>query len=168
MRTASALTTLLLTLSTSLLSAAPAASAPASVSGPEFRGAAAQGHSDAKNLPLTWSPTSHIAWISPVAGIGWSSPVVAGSRIFLTSAVSLSGKEEATADRSLRVISLDASNGKPVWDVELFQAKSPRAHRKNSHASPTPIFEDGKLYIHFGHLGTACLDAAIGKTLWST
>lgn len=167
--TASALTTLLLSLSTSLLSAAPTApTASPSQNWPEFRGAAAQGHSDATNLPLNWSPTSHIAWISPVPGIGWSSPVVAGTRIFLTSAVSLSGKEEATADRSLRVLSLDAINGKPVWDVELFQAKSPRAHRKNSHASPTPVFEDGRLYVHFGHLGTACLDAATGKTLWST
>lgn len=101
-------------------------------------------------------------------GIGWSSPVVVGERIFLTSAVSLSGKEEATADRSLRVLALDAATGKSVWDVELFQAKSPRAHRKNSHASPTPVFEDGKLYVHFGHLGTACLDAATGKTVWST
>ncbi len=147
-------------------SAAP--TAPSSQNWPEFRGAAAQGHSDAKNLPLTWSRTSHIAWISPVAGIGWSSPVVIGTRIFLTSAVSLSGKEEPTTDRSLRVISLDATNGKPVWDVELFQVKAPKAHRKNSHASPTPIFEDGKLYVHFGHLGTACLDAATGKSLWST
>jgi outer membrane protein assembly factor BamB len=135
---------------------------------PEFRGADAQGHSDAANLPLIWSPTSHIAWKTPVAGIGWSSPVVVGTRIFLTSAVSLSGKEEATADRSLRVISLDATTGKPVWDVEIFQATSPRAHRKNSHASPTPVFEDKKLYGHFGHLGTACLDALTGKTLWST
>lgn len=135
---------------------------------PEFRGSAAQGHSDATNLPLTWSPTSHIAWKTPVAGIGWSSPVVIGTRIFLTSAVSLSGKEEATADRSLRVISLDATTGSPVWDVELFQVKSPRAHRKNSHASPTPIFEDKKLYVHFGHLGTACLDALTGRTIWST
>ena len=155
-----------LLLSASLLAAAP--TAPTAPSWPEFRGAGAQGHSEAKNLPLTWGPTSHIAWKAPVAGIGWSSPVVAGTRIFLTSAVSLSGKEEATADRSLRVISLDATNGKPVWDVELFQVKSPRAHRKNSHASPTPIFEDKKLYIHFGHLGTACLDALTGKTLWST
>ena len=135
---------------------------------PEFRGSNAQGHSEAKNLPLAWSPTSHIEWKVPVAGIGWSSPVVVGNRIFLTTAVSMSGKEEATADRSLRVISLDATNGKSVWDVELFQAKSPRAHRKNSHASPTPVFEDGKLYVHFGHLGTACLDAATGKTLWAT
>ncbi len=121
-------------------SAAP--TAPTAQNWTEFRGTDAQGHSEAKNLPLTWGPTSHIAWKAPVAGIGWSSPVVVGTRIFLTSAVSLSGKEEATADRSLRVISLDASNGKPVWDVELFQVKSPTAHRKNSHASPTPIYED--------------------------
>ena len=156
----------LLLLSTSLLVAAP--TAPTAPSWPEFRGAGAQGHSEATKLPLTWGPTSHIVWKAPVAGIGWSSPVVVGTRIFLTSAVSLSGKEEATADRSLRVISLDSTNGKPVWDVELFQVKSPRAHRKNSHASPTPIYEDKKLYVHFGHLGTACLDALTGKTLWST
>ena len=152
--------------STSLLAAAT--TAPTAPSWPEFRGAGSQGHAEAKNLPLTWGAASHIAWKTPIAGIGWSSPVVAGTRIFLTSAVSLRGKEEATADRSLRVISLDATNGKPVWDVELFQAKSPRAHRKNSHASPTPIFEDKKLYVHFGHLGTACLDALTGKTIWST
>jgi len=135
---------------------------------PEFRGPTAEGHSDAKNLPQVWGPSSHVVWKAPVAGIGWSSPVVVGTRIFLTTAVPLGGKEEATADRSLRVISLDATTGKPVWDVELFQIKSPRAHRKNSHASPTPVFEDKKLYVHFGHLGTACLDALTGKTLWST
>lgn len=135
---------------------------------PEFRGPDAQGHSDATNLPLTWSPTSHIAWKTAVAGVGWSSPVVVGDRIFLTSAVSLSGKEEATADRSLRALALDAATGKTVWDVELFQAKTPRAHRKNSHASPTPVYEDGKLYIHFGHLGTACLNAANGQAAWAT
>ena len=134
----------------------------------EFRGPGAQGHSDATGLPLTWSPTSHIEWKAAVAGVGWSSPVVVGDRIFLTSAVSLSGKEEATADRSLRALALDAATGKTVWDVELFQAKSPRAHRKNSHASPTPVHEDGKLYIHFGHLGTACLNAANGQTAWAT
>jgi outer membrane protein assembly factor BamB len=135
---------------------------------PEFRGPGAQGQSDAKDLPLTWSPTSHIAWKTPVAGVGWSSPVVIGDRIFLTSAVSLSGKEEATADRSLRALALDAATGKTVWDVELFQAASPRAHRKNSHASPTPVYEDGKLFVHFGHLGTACLNASNGQTVWAT
>lgn len=151
---------------------APAATstlgATASAEWPEFRGPNAQGQSEAKNLPLYWGPASHVVWKAPVPGIGWSSPVVAGGRIYLTTAVSLSGKEEATADRSLRALALDAATGKPVWEVELFKATSPRAHRKNSHASPTPVFEDGRLYVHFGHLGTACLDAATGKTVWST
>lgn len=135
---------------------------------PEFRGPTAQGHSDATNLPVTWSDSSHVKWKATVAGVGWSSPVVIGDRIFLTTAVSTSGKEEATADRSLRALALDAVTGKPVWDVEVFPSKSPRAHRKNSHASPTPIHENGRLYVHFGHLGTACLDAATGKAVWAT
>jgi outer membrane protein assembly factor BamB len=135
---------------------------------PEFRGAVAQGHSDATNLPLTWSPTSHIAWKAAVAGVGWSSPVVIGDRIYLTSALPIGGVEDPKADRSLHALALDAATGKPVWDVEVFTATSPRMHRKNSHASPTPVFENGRLYVHFGHLGTACLDAATGKPVWAT
>jgi outer membrane protein assembly factor BamB len=152
-------TSLVLLLSSSLLSAAD---------WPEFRGSNAQGHSEATNLPLTWSPTSHIAWKAAVAGVGWSSPVVIGDRIYLTSALPIGGVEDPKADRSLHALALDAATGKPVWDVEVFTATSPRMHRKNSHASPTPVFENGRLYVHFGHLGTACLDAATGKPVWAT
>ncbi len=41
----------------------------------------------------------------------------------------------------------------------------PRPHAKNSHASPTPLVYDGRVYVHFGHSGTACLDTE-GKILW--
>jgi outer membrane protein assembly factor BamB len=150
---------LVLLLSTSLLTAAD---------WPEFRGSNAQGQSDATNLPLTWSPTAGIAWKAPLSGIGWSSPVVIGDRIFLTSALPVGGVEDPKANRSLHALALDAATGKPVWDVEVFTATSPRMHRKNSHASPTPVFENGRLYVHFGHLGTACLDAATGKPVWAT
>jgi outer membrane protein assembly factor BamB len=152
-------TTLAFLLSISLLPAAD---------WPEFRGSNAQGQSEATNLPLIWSPTSHIAWKATVAGVGWSSPVVIGNRIFLTSALPVGGTEDPKADRSLHAMALDAATGKPVWDVEIFTAAAPRAHRKNSHASPTPIYENGKLYVHFGHLGTACLDAATGTANWAT
>jgi outer membrane protein assembly factor BamB len=57
-----------------------------------------------------------------------------------------------------------------IWDKEVFPqsaAKAPNIHRKNSHASPTPLFEDGKLYVHFGHQGTACLNAADGSPVWT-
>lgn len=168
MRTASALTSLLLSLSASLLCAEPTATASNTTDWPEFRGPEAQGHSAATGLPLFWGPSQHVVWKAAVPGIGWSSPVVAGNGIFLTTAVPIGGVETATADRSLRVLALNATTAKPVWDVELFKATSPRAHRKNSHASPTAVFENGRLYVHFGHLGTACLEAATGKTVWAT
>ena len=39
-------------------------------------------------------------------------------------------------------------------------------HRKNSLASPTPIVTADRLFVHFGHMGTAALDLA-GKVAWS-
>ncbi|MBW8035925.1 MAG: PQQ-binding-like beta-propeller repeat protein, partial [Planctomycetes bacterium] len=36
---------------------------------------------------------------------------------------------------------------------------------KNSHASSTPIAADGKIYAHFGHMGTACIDVS-GEVIW--
>jgi outer membrane protein assembly factor BamB len=36
----------------------------------------------------------------------------------------------------------------------------------NGYASPSPVIESGRVYIHFGSYGTACLDTATHKTLW--
>jgi outer membrane protein assembly factor BamB len=36
----------------------------------------------------------------------------------------------------------------------------------NSYASPTPAIEAGRVYVHFGSYGTACLDTATGQKLW--
>jgi outer membrane protein assembly factor BamB len=46
-------------------------------------------------------------------------------------------------------------------------AERARIHSKNSHASPTPVAMDGRLYVHFGTQGTACLSYD-GKVLWKT
>jgi outer membrane protein assembly factor BamB len=53
-------------------------------------------------------------------------------------------------------------------NVEVFGREQPdRIHQKNSHASPTPIIDGDRVYIHFGPNGTACL-AADGEILWKT
>ena len=45
--------------------------------------------------------------------------------------------------------------------------RSPQfTHPKNSYASPTPFVEEGRIYVHFGAYGTACVDTSTGKTLW--
>ena len=55
---------------------------------PAFRGPDAVPVSDHPNLPLTWSTTENVEWKAEVPGMGWSSPIVAGGRVFLTTATS--------------------------------------------------------------------------------
>lgn len=125
---------------------------------PQFRGPRGDGHSDAEGLPLTWSETEHVRWKTPISGEGWSSPVVLGSQIWLTTALE---------DRSLRAIAVDRETGRVIHDVELFRPeKFAEKHGTNSYASPTPVIEAGRVYVHFGTYGTACLDTATGNIFW--
>ena len=144
----------------------------------QFRGPDGQGHADAK-LATEWAPGKNVTWRKELPGVGWSSPVAVGGKVYLTTAVK-KGEGVATDpkkpdvkkfDYSLRVLCLDVTSGQTVWDREVFvqDAKSaPGIHSKNSHASPTPVVEGGKVYAHFGHMGTACLNAADGSTVWAT
>ena len=127
---------------------------------PEFRGPTGQGHSTARHLPLEWSGTKNVAWKQPLSGTGWSSPVLRDGRLYLTSAVPHDG-----GNQSLQTLCLDASSGQTLWSTEVFATLISKGHQKNSQASPTPILEGKRLYVHFGHLGTACLDLA-GKVVW--
>lgn len=130
---------------------------------PEFRGPTAQGHATGTNLPLEWSTTKNVMWKQPVAGTGWSSPVIGQGRIYLTTGVATPGGGPA-----LRTLCLEVASGKTLWDTEVFTAAETEAqpiHNKNSPASPSPIVEGDRVYVHFGHHGTACLDRA-GKIIW--
>ncbi len=126
----------------------------------EFRGPTGQGHSQEQALPLTWSETKNVRWKVIVPGNGWSSPTVLGDRIWLTTAM-----EEG---RSLRAICLDRDTGRILHNVEVFHLPNPGPiHKKNSHASPTPILERDRVYLHFGSHGTACINGS-GEILWKT
>jgi len=126
---------------------------------PEFRGPHGQGSTDAKSLPLTWSENEQVSWHTPIHGRAWSSPVIEGDRIWLSS---------ATADgKELFGVCVDLKTGKIIHDLKLFDIEKPQyAHPFNSYASPTPVIENGRVYITFGSPGTACLDAKTGKKLW--
>jgi outer membrane protein assembly factor BamB len=127
---------------------------------PQFRGPTGQGVSDEQGLPLTWSETKNVRWKVAIPGRGWSSPVVQGDRIWLTTAT-----EEG---KSLRAISVDRNTGAIVQNVEVFRLKSAKlANPKNSLASPTPIVEGDRVYVHFGAFGTACITQS-GEIVWKT
>lgn len=129
---------------------------------PEFRGPTGQGVSSSAGLPLRWSATENVRWKVALPGAGWSSPVLVGDRLYLTTAVPGAGARGL----SLRVLCLRARDGATVWDTEVFTREDgDRKHDKNTFASPTPVVEGRRLFAHFGHLGTACLDLD-GRVLW--
>jgi outer membrane protein assembly factor BamB len=134
---------------------------------PQFRGPAGDGHAAARNLPTTWNESTNVVWKTAIPGKGWSSPSLSQGKLYLTTAVPQGSAESGNGPLSLRSLAIDAASGQVVWDVEVFRqdAEAPKIHNKNSHASPTPIVEAGRVYVHFGHQGTACLDLA-GKILW--
>ena len=134
---------------------------------PQFRGPLSNNIASGVGIPTRWSATENVKWRVDLPGKGWSSPVLSGGRLYLTTAVVPGPDQDAAGPRSLRAMCLNQDDGKVLWDYEVFaeSPNTPAIHNKNSHASPTPIVADGRLYVHFGHEGTACLDL-MGKKLW--
>jgi outer membrane protein assembly factor BamB len=128
---------------------------------PAFRGPTGQGHSAEQGLPLEWSEDRHIVWKAPVPGLAWSSPVVSGGRVWVTTATRGRGA-------SLRAVAFDAATGREVVNVEVFGSRSGELlNPKNSLASPTPIVDGDRVYVHFGADGTAALTTG-GDIVWRT
>ncbi|MFA6565005.1 MAG: PQQ-binding-like beta-propeller repeat protein [Verrucomicrobiia bacterium] len=154
---------LVTTVATAAVAFVVQAAAPDQGDWTEFRGPTGQGLSTAKNLPIEWSASTNVVWKQAIPGLGWSSPVVQRGQVFLTTAET--GSEDGP---SLRALCLDAATGRMLWNTEVFKSTETQAkpiNGKNSHASPTPVLENNRLYVHFGHNGTACLDLD-GKTVW--
>lgn len=126
---------------------------------PQFRGPDGTGHSDARDLPLTWSETQNVVWKTAIHDRGWSSPVIYGNQVWLTTA--------SKDGRQLYALCLDRETGRIIRDMKLFDVAQPQyAHPFNTYASPTPVIEAGRVYITFGSPGTACIDTKTFKVVW--
>ena len=136
---------------------------------PQFRGPAGDGHATETNLPTTWNETTNVAWKTAIPGKGWSSPVLHRGRLYLTTAVPLDPGSGSAGELSLRAVCVDAATGNIVWTNKVFTqgATAPKIHNKNSHASPTPLVAGNRVFVHFGHQGTACLDLE-GQVIWQS
>jgi outer membrane protein assembly factor BamB len=129
---------------------------------PEFRGPTGDGQVPAAGLPLRWSETNNVRWKTEIPLRGWSTPVVLGGQVWMTS---------ATVDgHDFYAICVDAESGKILYNEHLFHSDNPEplgnGAAMNCYATPSPAIEAGRVYVHFGSFGTACLDTATGKTIW--
>ncbi len=127
---------------------------------PQFRGPRGDGTTLSTNLPLHFSEQENMRWKTPVHGKAWSSPVIWGGQVWMTT---------ATEDgHELFVVCVDRETGKITQDLKLFDIATPQyCIPFNSYASPTPVVEDGRLYVSFGAPGLACVDTQTGKVIWT-
>lgn len=135
---------------------------------PDFRGPWGDGHVSAPGVtkpsgfPLHWSETNNIKWKTEIPYRGWSTPVVMGGQVWLTT---------ATPDgRDYFAICVDQESGKILFNEKVFHTDSPEplgnGASMNGYATPSPVIEPGRVYVHFGSAGTACLDTGTGKVIW--
>jgi outer membrane protein assembly factor BamB len=130
---------------------------------PQFRGPKSDGHYTGPKLPTQWGTDTNVVWKTAIPGHGWSSPIVWKGKIYLTTAV------KSGDNYSLQAVCVDTKSGKIDWQKEVFIEDTSavrQPHAKNSHASPTPVTDGQRLYVHFGHMGTAALDLS-GNILWA-
>ena len=150
---------------------------------PQWRGPDASGHAPIANYPKSWTSQKNISWKTSLPGRGHSSPVHDGQDIWVTTALETPASEKEKEERlkenkglptvtvlskvSLRALKIDPSSGKILKNIEVFKKKQPQwVHKLNSYASPSPYLQDGKLYLHFGAYGNACIDSKSGDIIW--
>jgi len=141
------------------------ASANAADPWPAFRGPDGDGVvRPSRSLPVEWSPTKNIAWRTEVPGEGWSSPVIGGGKVYLTAAIARDDSD--IFDLSLLIFDVQSGQlEKTIAVMEQTDDRPARIHKKNSHASPTPVLADDRIYVHFGYQGTAAIGRD-GEIIW--
>lgn len=138
----------------------------------QFRGPRGDGTSTEQGLPVTFAEGSpEIVWKTPLKGRAWSSPVIWGQQIWVTNAPEIQNttKEKPKLDAPLEMsaVCFDLESGKIIHNIKLFEVDTPQfTHSTNSYGSPTSYIEEGRVYLHFGTYGTACLDTKTGKKIW--
>lgn len=145
-----------------------------------FRGPRGNSVVDSVSLPSQWGDDSNVRWKVKIPGRGWSQPVVAGDRIFVTTAICeneekprrfeggiVFGAVDATKnDYQWKVLCVSADSGEVLWEDVAYAGKPAMPkHRSNTYASETPATDGERVVAYFGMRGMICYDLA-GKRLW--
>ena len=127
---------------------------------PDFRGPLVNGVSGVSDVPVQWSEFENIQWKTSIHDEGHSSPVVWGDQVWVTTA--------SKDGHKLYAVCVNKDSGQVVYDILLFEVEKPdRINGKNTFAACSPVIEPGRVYLHFGTYGTACVDTSNGKVIWS-
>lgn len=130
--------------------------------------------------PLKWDDTT-VKWKTPIPGRGHSSPVIAGNRLFLTTAVPTGkgtpprgpgragGGSAAGLEHRFEVLAIDRATGGIAWQRTATTATPHEGYHgvDGSFASNSPVTDGARVFAFFGSRGLYAYDID-GTLLWRT
>ncbi|MFK8115179.1 MAG: PQQ-binding-like beta-propeller repeat protein, partial [Rubripirellula sp.] len=118
--------------------------------------------SAADAVPLSWSKSENVAWMSPIPGKGHATPIVVDNGIFVLT--------HEASDRTISLLRFNLADGKPSGKVVLHRNVTPPnyLHKKNTCASGTPSSDGSAIYVAVQYNETIAASAIStkGKLLW--
>ncbi len=123
-----------------------------------FRGNKLNGLAVNESIPLKLDDSA-ILWKTEIHDKGYSSPVIYKNQIWITTA--------KAKGEDLYAVCIDFNTGKIIYDIKVFTPDLvERKNSLNTYASPTPCIEKGFVYVHYGNMGTACINTSNGSIVW--
>jgi len=150
---------------------------PAGVEWPQWRGPLNTGMAVGE-APTEWGP-GNIRWQMPIPGKGHSTPVVAGHRMFLTTAIPTGkgspsgtgtragGGADAGLEHRFEVLAIDRTRGALLWQRTARVATPHEGYHRTygSYASNSAVTDGTRVYAFFGSRGLYAYDMH-GTLLW--
>ena len=131
---------------------------------PNWRGPHFNGSTQAKNLPVKFSPSENVKWAADLPGSSAATPIIYGNNVFVSSA---DPKNEA-----LVALCLDRLTGKVKWRHAVGSGYQPggegnkiQMDDRSNYASPSPVTDGKRVVFFFGNGDLAAFDLA-GAKLW--
>jgi outer membrane protein assembly factor BamB len=131
------------------------------------------------DAPLTWDDNRGVRWKLAIPGRGHSTPVIAGTRLFLTTAVPTGtvtrpgvrsragGGADDGLEHRFEVIAVDRQTGKIAWQRTATTATPHEGYHRTygSFASNSPVTDGSRVFAFFGSRGLYAYDLD-GTLLW--
>jgi len=123
---------------------------------PQWRGPEFNGSSTERNLPVQWSKTENVKWVTELPGVSAATPAVWNNHVFVTAAI--------RSSQELVAIALDRRTGKILWQQKVSDGYG--QDNRSNYASPSPVTDGQTVWFFFGNGELAAFDFN-GKKLWA-
>src|SRR5262245_6731438 len=141
---------------------------------PSWRGPTGMGHTQEKDLPMTWGGKNqdNVAWKVPLVETAdkvkfdqnQSSPVVHGDRVYVTVSYWPAGVKQDEFPEH-HVICFRAADGQRLWDTTVPPGPWLLKDLRGGYTAPTPAADGERVCVLFGSSVLAALDLQ-GKIVW--